>query len=78
MRTYDEIRKVATGQGDDYTVVCLRSHNQTISKQQALDSDPKTIQEINFTGHLGCDERATMFPLSKKQKKPFWTFQKEL
>ena len=46
MRTYDEIRKVATGQGDDYTVVCLLSHNQTISKQQALDSDPKQYKKL--------------------------------
>ena len=23
LRTYDNIRKIATGQGDDYTTICL-------------------------------------------------------
>ena len=46
----NENRKVATGQGDDYTTGCLLSYHyfkenyQTIaidfSKQQALDADP--------------------------------------
>ena len=50
-RTYDNIRKIATGQGDDYTTGCLlnypcfKDHYNMIaidlSKQQALDADPK-------------------------------------
>ena len=33
-----------------------------LSKQQALDADPKTIQQINFTGNLGGkNNRITFF-----------------
>ena len=59
MRTYDKIQKIATGQGDDYTTCCLiyypyfKDHYDMIKidlrKQQALDADPKAIQQINFT-----------------------------
>ena len=45
--TYDNIWKVATGQGDDYTTGCL-----VVYKQQALPADPKTMQQIDFTGNL--------------------------
>ena len=60
--TYENIRKIAIGQGDDYTTGCLidyiyfRNYYKIIvvdlSKQQALDADPKAIKQINFTGNL--------------------------
>ena len=60
--TYENIRKIATGQGDDYTTGCLLdypyfkdSYNMIaidLSKQQELDADPSAIQQINFTEHL--------------------------
>ena len=60
--TYDNIRKVATGYCDDYTTGCLLDYPCFIetykiiavdlSKQKALDFDPKTIQQINFTANL--------------------------
>ena len=60
--TYENIRKIATGQGDDYKTGCLlgytyfKKYYKTIaidlSKQQALDADPKAIQQINFTANL--------------------------
>ena len=53
MRRYDNIRKIATSQGDDYTTGCLLDHNYfkehykmiaiDLSKQKALDADPKAI-----------------------------------
>ena len=56
--TYDNIRKIATGQGDDYTTGCLLDYNYfnnyykiiaiDLSKQQALDADPKAIQQIIY------------------------------
>ena len=62
LRTYENIKKTATGQGDDYTTGCLLDYNYfkeyykliaiDLSKQQALDADPKEIQQINFTGNL--------------------------
>ena len=60
--TYENIRKIATGQGDDYTTGCLLDYTYfkkyykmiaiDLSKQQALDADPKAIQQINFTANL--------------------------
>ena len=38
-----------------------------LSKQQQLDTDPKAIQQINFTGNLGQLEGAKCFSLLKKQ-----------
>ena len=60
--TYDNIRKIATGQGDDYTTGCLLDYQYfkdtykriavDLSKQQVLDADPRAIQQINFTANL--------------------------
>ena len=61
--TYDNIRKRETGQGDDYITGCYKKHYKMIviglSKQQALDVDPKAMQQINFTGNL--EQQATIF-----------------
>ena len=60
--TYENIRKIAIGQGDDYTTGCLLDHSYfadtykviavDLTKQQALDFDPRAIQQINFTANL--------------------------
>ena len=60
--TYESIRNISTGQGDDYTTGCLldytyfKKYNKMIainvSKQQALDADSNTIQQNNFTANL--------------------------
>ena len=57
-KTYENIIKFATGQGDDYTTGCLvdypyfKNHYKRIaidlSKEQALDADPRAIQQIDF------------------------------
>ena len=59
---YENIRKIAIGQGDDYTSGCLLDYSYfadtykmiavDLSKQQALDADPRAIQQINFTANL--------------------------
>ena len=78
--TYENIRKIATGQGDDYTTGCLLDYSYFVdsyrmiavdlSKQQALDADPRAIQQINFTANLEQEiQESTLF--SKKQKKLF-------
>ena len=61
-KNYKNIRKIATGQGDDYTTGYLLDYSYfmdtykmiavDLSKQQALDADPKVIQQINFTANL--------------------------
>ena len=60
--TYENIRKIATGQGDDYTTGFLLDYPYfkdtykiiavDLSKQQTLDADPRAIQQINFTANL--------------------------
>ena len=60
--TYENIRNIATGQGDDYATGCLLDYLYfmdtckmiavDLSKQQALDADPRAIQQINFTANL--------------------------
>ena len=37
-----------------------------LSKQKALDSDPKAMQKINFTGNLDLASGATISPGSHK------------
>ena len=52
---------LSTDQGDEYTTDCLLDYSYfkkykmiaiDLNKQQALDSDPKAIQQIHFTGNL--------------------------
>ena len=60
--TYDNIRKIAIGYGDDNTTGCLLDYPYLadtykmiavdLSRQQALDADPRAIQQINFTANL--------------------------
>ena len=42
-----------------------------LSKRQALDADPKAIQQINFTGNLEYDGNTTIFFITKEAKKTF-------
>ena len=82
--TYENIRKIATGQGDDYTTGCLLDYIYfknyykmiavDLSKQQALDADPKAIQQINFTANLERRGNKDFISFMKKQKKLFLEF----
>ena len=50
-----------------------------MSKQQLVDTDPKVIQKINFTGNLDWAENKTMFfIIDEAKEKPFFIFHKEL
>ena len=63
IKQYDEVKKVSTGYGDDYTTSCLLNYaylkdNITLtavdlSKQKALDADPRTIQQTVFQRVVG-------------------------
>ena len=60
IKQYDKIRKIATGQGDDYATGCLldfqyfKDHSNLVaidlSKQKELDADSRAIQQIEFMG----------------------------
>ena len=49
-----------------------------LSKQQALNSDPKAIQHINFIANLDRAGNTRIFSFLKKQKKLYYNFYKEL
>ena len=85
---YDNNRKITTGQGDDFTTGCLLDYNYLnnyfkmiaidLSKQQALDADPKAIQQINFTRNLNrgedVNDNAIMFFIIEEVKETILDF----
>ena len=60
--TYENCRTIAIGQGDDYTTGCLLDYPYfkdsykmiavDLSKQEILNSDPRAVQQTNFTVNL--------------------------
>ena len=47
-----------------------------LSKQQELHSDPKAMQQINFTGNLDRAEGATMFFVIEQARETVLDFSK--
>ena len=43
-------------------------------KQQALDADPKEIQQINFTGNLSGNDNRLMFFIIEEAKETIFDF----
>ena len=84
VRTFDNIQKIVTGQGDDSTNGCLLDYNYfnnydkmiaiDLSKQQAIDADLKAIQQINFTASLDWPAGATMFFITEKVRETIFDF----
>ena len=82
--TYDSIRNIATGQGDNYTTGYLLDYNYfnkhykmiaiDLSKQQALDADLKVMQQINFTENLHQAEGAAIFFIIEEAKEAILDF----
>ena len=76
--TYENIRKIATGEGDDYTTGCLLDYpyvNDTykiividLSKQQAFDSGPRANQQINFTANLDTSGNTRIYFILEEAK----------
>ena len=78
--TYENIRKIATGQGgDDYSTDCLLDYAYfrdnykiiaiDLSKQQALDADTRAIQQIRFTENLDRTGNIRIFFIFEERKK---------
>ena len=82
--TYKVIRKIATGQGADYRTGCLLDYTYfktyykiiaiDLSKQQALDPDPKAIQQINFTANLHRAENTRIYFILEEAKETIFEF----
>ena len=86
LKTYENIRKIATGQGDDNTTGCLLDYSYfkenfnmiaiDLSKRQVLDADPRAIQQINFTANLHRAGDTTMFIIIQEAKETVLDFSK--
>ena len=87
LKTYDNIRKIATAQDDHYTTGCILDYPYfkkyckliaiDLSKQQKLDANSKAIQQINFTENLSRAEGATTFFIIEEAKETVLDFSKE-
>ena len=84
IKQYDEIRKISTGQSDDYTTGCLldfpyfeknyRLSAVDLSKQKALDDDSRAIQQIIFTGKT--DNQIRVYYILEQSKETILEFSK--
>ena len=84
--TYENIRKITTGQGDDYTTGCLLDYSYfadtykmiavNLSKQQALDADPRAIQQITFTANLDRAGNTRVYFILEEVKETILDFSK--
>ena len=76
--TYENNRKVATDKGDNYTTGCLLDYTYfrdnykiiavDLSRQQALDPNPRKIQQINFTANLDRAGRTRIYLILEESK----------
>ena len=79
--TYENIRKIAMGQGDYYTTGCLLDYTYfkkyykmiavDLSKQQVLDADPRAIQQTNFTANLSRPGNTRIYFVLEEAKETF-------
>ena len=85
IKQYDEIRKVSTGYGDDYITSCYACFKDNyrliavdLSKQKALDADPRAIQQIVFQGVVGgaAATKIRLFTILEKSKEAILEFAK--
>ena len=85
--TYENIKKIAAGEGDDYTTGCLLNYPYfadtykmiavDLSKQQALDADPRAIQQINFTANLDRAGNTRVYFILEEAKETILDFSQE-
>ena len=84
IKQYDKVRKISTGQSDDYTTCCLldfayfkknyRLIAVDLGKQKALDADSRAIQQIFFTGKAS--EDVVVYYILEQSKKTILQFSK--
>ena len=81
--TYENIRKIAIGHGDYYTTGCLLDYTCfknyykmiaiDLSKQQALDANPRAIRQIN-SANLDRDGNTTFYFILEDVKETIFEF----
>ena len=83
-KTYENIRKIATGKGDDYTTGCLldcpyfKENYKMIAvdlcRQNELHAYPRAIPQINFTANLDRAGNTTIFFIIEEAKETIFKF----
>ena len=88
IKQYDEIRKVSTGYGDDYATSCLLDYAYfkdnyklaavDLSKQKALDADPRAIQQRVFKGVVTGNDgtNTSLYTILEQSKETMLEFSK--
>ena len=88
IKQYDEVRKVSTGLGDDYTAGSLLDYANFkdnyrliavyLRKQKALDADPRAIQQIVFQGVVrrANNTKIRLYTILEKSKETILEFAK--
>ena len=81
--TYEELRKLALGNGNDYKTGSLLDYDYVkdkykvigidLSKQKELDAGPRAIQQLNFTASV-TEDNTTMFYVLEKSKETVLDF----
>ena len=84
IKQYEEIRKISTGRGNDYTTGCLLDFSYfekncrliaaDLSKQKALNADSRGIQQIIFTGKT--DNQIRVYYIFEQSKETMLEFSK--
>ena len=84
MKTYENIRKTTIGQGDEYTTGCLLDYTYfkknykmiaiDLSKKQVLHTDPKAIQQNNFTANLDRAANTRFYFILEEAKETVFEF----
>ena len=82
--TYESIRKIATGQRNDYATGFLLDYSYfmdtykmievDLSKQQTLDADPREIQQINLTANLDRAGNTSVYFILEEAKETILDF----
>ena len=89
IKQYDEVRKISTGQGDDYTTGCLLDYSYfennyrliavDLSKQNVLDDDSRATHQIIFTARIKAavaNTRVVIFYILEKSNETILEFSK--
>ena len=88
IKQYDEVKKVSTRHGDDYTTGSLLDYAYfkdnyrliavDLSKQKALDADLRAIQQIVFQGVVGGNDgiKIKLYTILEQSKETVLEFYK--
>ena len=87
IKIYNITQKIATCHGDDYKTCASLDYpyfqenykltEKDLTKRQALDADPKAVQQINLTGNFERTGNTTLFFILEEVKETIVDFSRE-